>query len=613
MPSTTIAQVVIDSPLPQLDRVFDYIVPEELLSEVSPGVRVRVPLKNSIARGFVIALSHQSEFSGKIQPIAELVSPAQVLRPEIYRLAVAIAARQFGTVSDVLRLAVPERSVRVEKKWLEEHSPDGSPAADQIVEEEAPEKQVSEHHPSYARMFSKLEHCDEQGVAMRINLQPRAGVLRDGDKPLLRWAYDVVLIAVEVLRRGKDVIIAVPDFRDLGQIVLAAQQHGIEDSLVRLDAGRTPSQRYQQFLKTLVPGPKLMVGNRSALFAPSENLGLIIVWDEGDPLHDEPLTPYQHSRDVALIRQEQQQCHLVFASHSRSTAVHRLLALGWLEAYEAVGQTRPNVVLPVGQDVELGTRIPSQVWQALSAGLEQGPVLVQTARPSSSSQLHPDSKVPTVAETADQLSKAFQGRKVIVAEGAHPIEVLPNTPAIVVATRGAEPVVAGGYQAIALVDGLTMMGRESLRVTEDCLRWWSNAAALAGDGKPVFLTAISGDIAQAMVLWQQDKIAESELRDRVQLRFPPAVRLCRVSGDHTPVRELLAKVKELPGVETLYLRQSDTEPFQAIIKFDYKLNHEMGNIVREQIIRTAGARANPLTKSKPKLRVHADPLEIMVP
>src|SRR6185436_6072340 len=69
-------------------------------------------------------------------------------------------------------------------------------------------------------------------------------------------------------------------------------------------------------------------------------------------------------------------------------------------------------------------------------------------------------------------------------------------PALVVATRGAEPIAAGGYRAVLLLDGERMLLRESLRVAEDCLRWWSNAAALAAPGATVHPARVGGDRAR---------------------------------------------------------------------------------------------------------------------
>ena len=89
--------------------------------------------------------------------------------------------------------------------------------------------------------------------------------------------------------------------------------------------------------------------------------------------------------------------------------------------------------------------------------------------------------------TADELGRAFPGMRIIVADGEHPVMQVDARPALVVATRGAEPIADGGYRAVVLLDGDRMLQADDLRIGESCLRWWSNAAALAAPGAPVHL------------------------------------------------------------------------------------------------------------------------------
>ena len=90
-----------------------------------------------------------------------------------------------------------------------------------------------------------------------------------------------------------------------------------------------------------------------------------------------------------------------------------------------------------------------------------------------------------------------------------------------IATRGAEPLAAGGYRAVLLLDGDRMVARESLRVGEDCLRWWSDAASLAADDAPVVLVGVGGELATALSAWRQDEYARRELADRRVAAVPP--------------------------------------------------------------------------------------------
>jgi primosomal protein N' (replication factor Y) len=184
-----VARVAIDSPLPQLDRLFDYEVAEELRGAITVGSRVRVPFGRGagLSDGFVVELVKESEFSGKLARLEELVSPVSVLQPEIYQLCRAVADRQAVTIADVFKLAIPTRSVAVEKKWL---------AAGAQRETGA-----SRRSDSGQRLFAFVE--------------PRTNELG----PI--WVQQLVSRAIANLEAGESTILVVPDYRD--QAVLLSE------------------------------------------------------------------------------------------------------------------------------------------------------------------------------------------------------------------------------------------------------------------------------------------------------------------------------------------------------------------------------------------------------
>ncbi|WP_456236771.1 primosomal protein N' family DNA-binding protein, partial [Agromyces humi] len=112
-----VARVLVDSPLPQLDQLFDYSVPERLRASARPGVRVRVPLRTGgrIANGWLVELVDESEYGGALSEVEDVVSEVPLLVPEVWALARAVADRAAGNASDVLRVAIPSRYVRVER------------------------------------------------------------------------------------------------------------------------------------------------------------------------------------------------------------------------------------------------------------------------------------------------------------------------------------------------------------------------------------------------------------------------------------------------------------------------------------------------------------------
>ena len=146
--------------------------------------------------------------------------------------------------------------------------------------------------------------------------------------------------AASTLAIGTSAILVVPDYRDQEQLEAALRAICPPTGWLRLDARQSNPDRYREFLRCLSDAPLAIVGNRSVVYAPAANLGLIAVWDDGDPLHGEPLSPYVHARDAALLRQEQQG---VRAHVSRARPQHggraarrgRLGAVGVAEATRA--------------------------------------------------------------------------------------------------------------------------------------------------------------------------------------------------------------------------------------------------------------------------------------
>ncbi|MEV0616051.1 primosomal protein N' [Nonomuraea sp. NPDC050404] len=113
-PENPVARVAVDSPLPHLDRPFDYLVPAPMHETAQPGVRVRVRFAGKLVDGFLLERVPESEHEGKLAPLERVVSPEPVLTSEIAGLARAVADRYAGTLADVLRLAVPPRHAKVE-------------------------------------------------------------------------------------------------------------------------------------------------------------------------------------------------------------------------------------------------------------------------------------------------------------------------------------------------------------------------------------------------------------------------------------------------------------------------------------------------------------------
>jgi len=696
-----VARVLIDSPLPQLDHLFDYGIPDDLAPDAHPGVRVRVPLRSAgrVADGYLVevidpahAEGDGAAFTGTLSPIEAIVSPVPVLTPAVWNLARRLADRAAGNASDVIRLAVPPRQVRVEKAWLAPQlaapaapaaeSPNGEPTNGEPTNGEptngeSTNGESTTAEPTNAESLGTtvaVGFADYPAGALDIALAARQRVavaavpslvrLPDGDT-VGHWAQTMAELAVATLAAGRSAILSVPDYRDQDQVQSALDQLAPAGTVSRVDARQPNPDRYRAFLACLGEAPRIILGNRSAIYAPAHDLGLIALWDDGDPLHAEPLSPYVHARDAALVRQEQSGSALMLLGHSRSVEVQRLVELGWIGEVHPAKSRHPRVIptdFQAAPDAQArAARIPSAAWQAAREAVKQGPVLVQVASPGYAPMLacrtchkaarcthcqgplglasagavpscrwcgalaadwscvHCEGRtfrVVTVGagRTAEELGRAFPGARIIVADGDRPIQRLGAEPALVIATRGAEPIPDGGYRAILLLDGERMLARESLRVGEDCLRWWSNAAALAAPGASVMLVGVGGALARALNAWQPEAFAASELADRRQLRFPPAVRVASVTGTAENVDAALAELTEVAGLDVLGPVTTEAPLVRAIVRFAYSSGDEVARVLKARIVLTAARSRRPkgaAFRPTPTLRVRFDDPELL--
>lgn len=642
-----VAHVLLDSSLPQLDHLFDYAIPEDLAESLRAGQRVRVPFRSQTRRshGYVIGFSEQSEFGGELQPIAEIVGPVPVLTPEVWRLARAVADRAAGSAGDILRLAIPQRMVRAEKQHLAQCTAASTRERSTGASEFAPSPG---EHDTAARLMS----------GERLAVTPSHSPVRLSTGEWVGgWAEHLARIALTIYGAARSVIVVLPDYRDLDQLRDALDALGHHDT-VRLDSRQPAAERYASFLRALEPAPCIIVGNRSAVYAPAHHLGAIVMWDDGDPVLAEPLSPYVHARDAALVRADLSErsavelpIGLLFAAHARSAEVQRLIDIGYVQA-ERLLSKRTRVVhadAAVTPDVFAG-RVPEFAARAIREGLRSGPVLVQVATPGYApvavcadceelarctqcagplafrtasrvrcrwcgeyasnwrcrhcSGTRLEQRGMGSQRTVEQFERQFTGARIILSDGDHPHERVDSRPALVVATRGAEPLAAGGYRAVILLDAERLLAIESLRAGEDCMRWWLNAAALAAPDGVCVLASGGGPVVQALVTGRIEQWLHDELRDRRELRYPPAVRVASVTGGPQEVARALERLDDLTGVETLgptpvATREAHEGLVRAIIRFTTAQGGEVAKRLRAALVADAAGASSRTTGRRP--------------
>lgn len=535
-----IARVLVDVPLAHLDRPFDYQVADDQDAAAVPGCRVRVRFAGQLVHGFVLERVESSEHRGRLAFLERVTSSEPVLSPELAALARAVADRYGGSMADVLRLVIPPRHARVEA----EQTPPAaeSPAAD-------PLPAVWKAYDRGAALLSALAG----GTQARAVWQALPGE---------DWPHRLAEAAALVAAAGRSAVLVVPDYRDVARLHSACAEL-LGDGVVALSADLGPAERYRRWLRVRRGAARVVVGARAAMFAPVQDPGLFVVWDDGDDLHAEPRSPYPHVRDVLALRAHATGASLLVGGFARTAEAQLLVQTGWAHAVAAPRATvreRAPRVTGLGDDFDLArdaaaqaARLPAVAFEAARAALAaEAPVLVQVprrgyvptlacgqcrrparcrrcagplglpaggprddaARPPSCRWCgvpEPNFRCPAcgsarlraqvvgAARTAEELGRAFPGTPVRTSGGDEVLATVGAGRALVVATPGAEPVADGGYGAALLLDGWALLGRPDLRAAEETLRRWMAAAALVRPASDGGRVVVGADAGLATV------------------------------------------------------------------------------------------------------------------
>jgi len=652
-----VARVAVDVALAHLDRPFDYLVPETLAAQAVSGTRVRVRFAGQLVDGFVIERVESSEHAGRLAFLERVVSPEVVLTPLVLAAARAVADRWAGTLADVLRLAVPPRHARVE----------GTPS--RPLDPEGPARHA--RSSGLSTPWRRYRAGERLVASLRGGGRPRAvwAALPGGG-----WAAEIAGLAAAAVGGGRGVLILVPDGGAAATVGAEVESVLGDGAHVVLTADLGPAERYRRFLAVSRGEVRVVVGTRAAAFAPVAGLGLVVVWDDGSDLHAEPRAPYPHAREISLLRGQIHDAAVVVGGHAVTAEGARLVATGWAKAVvperATIRAVAPRVVS--GEDAaaraaDRGARLPTIAWQAAhDALMRKSPVLVQVPRggylpalscdrcrtplrcafcsgpltagggdaggaPSCSwcGRLAAGWRCPECGgaryravlvgarRTAEELGRAFPGVAVRTSAGEDVVARVPAGPTLVIATPGAEPVVDGGYGAALLLDGWAMLSRADLRVGEETLRRWLNAASLvrpASDGGVVVVLADPGlRPVQALIRWDPLGHAERELADRVALGFPPAAVFAELTGEPEAVSEMLATL-ESPEAATVLGPVAVSPPHRA--------NPAREGATARALIRAPRAAASELAASLARaqgvrsarkltpVRVRIDPIDI---
>src|SRR5438132_487804 len=381
-------RVIIDR---AIQRELDYSVPETLAERIGIGSRVRVPFRDKSALATVLATLEHSDAKG-IRPIEALVGEAPAISESLLELAKWMSTYYCCPLETVMRSLLPQVIRRAEVGWkkqlfvqpltkidgdkidnLRKRAPRQAELLEAIAKLEKPmpaaqllrktsfdnqtlralakrglielREEAVERDPHAEEQFietTNLELNPEQALA--LNKITDALAASETAKPILLHGVtgsgktEIYLQAIRIaLERGKSAIVLVPEISLTPQTVERFKSRFAEahEVVAVLHSHLSEGERHDEWHKIHSGRARIVIGARSAVFAPLKELGLIIVDEEHETTYKQEEAPRYHARDVAVVRAKIEKCAVVLgtatpsleSSHNAITGKYELLNL----------------------------------------------------------------------------------------------------------------------------------------------------------------------------------------------------------------------------------------------------------------------------------------------
>lgn len=531
-----VAECWVDTAVAHLDSHYSYLIPGNLDASVQPGVFVLVPFNGRELTAVVlrrVALDGAANLKSIIKTVGEIPLLTDSVRVLIEKVCKRYAAHPF----DLIPSAIPARVASAEKNFI---------------------------HTSISSQRKKRINNEY------LQLPPH----RD------RFA----LIASLISQSAKDggVLVLLPEVSDVIRLRKALTSLHID--AVLLDSTQSKSDRYSAFLQVLSGQAQVVIGNRSAVFAPVKGLSHLFIINEGSEHNYERRTPGWNVRDVALIRAESEGVPLTFIGYSPSTEIARLIDEG------SVSYKRSRAKVRVSTFAQLhGELLPSRSLPVIKRALAAGPVLALVptkgyaqaircakcrtisrcqcggALQKSSSQtpiscvhcaaqfpqwsctwchhLVPSLMARGIERHQHEIGLLFPNTPIHFSTAEHPLE-LADSKGIYLATPGMAPHCADGFSAVLILEGNRFLNQADMRAHERVRELYFSVVALARPDAPVIMIQDEGEpIVTAISSWNPSLSVHQDLEERRSLQLPPFTRSAVLSMKSSEIVRLKAALE----------------------------------------------------------------------
>jgi len=302
-----IAQVVVGLPV---EGPFDYTIDERLRDRIALGKRVWIPFRNRRRLGFVVGFRKRSPWK-KLKPILSVLDPKPILDSRLLQLTQEVSRYYGCSWGEAIEAALPSL-LRKGRKLEREESFSLDDQSRSVPEG------VGQPPPFCPRCFALRSKATGAAGAAPPRWKPTITLLHD-QGTTRRWPFIIENIK-EVIAQGRTIIFLVPE-ASLMDLVISQLKAGLGEAPVIWNKRRKPKDELKEWLMLKSGRGEIVVGTRSAVFAPLSRLGLIILYEEENPAYKQEQSPFYHARQVAEFRLKIEGTSVLLVSSAPSAEV----------------------------------------------------------------------------------------------------------------------------------------------------------------------------------------------------------------------------------------------------------------------------------------------------
>jgi primosomal protein N' (replication factor Y) len=343
---------------PDIKGLYTYIIPPSL--EIKKGDIVLAPLRERKKFGVVFEIKEEKDFEGKIKEIEDKTE--FFLPPNLIEVALKTKDFYFCDISQILKYFMPPLSEVKRRYFLKNKNFEGKNEKEKKLIEilknaknpllsKSIRKKIDFNPDYYIRKFLKkdiigvsyytikkpslkrfvIEPFEKIEIPQNLTISQKNiydKIIQNIDKFSVHLIHGVtgsgktfiyLKLSEKVLERNRSVILLVPEISLIPQVYFLFNKF-FKDKIILWGSAFTKSERFYFYKEALIKKPKILIGPRTSIFAPFQDLGMIIIDEEQENSYKEDdKFPYYHAREIAIIRGKIENVPVILGSATPET------------------------------------------------------------------------------------------------------------------------------------------------------------------------------------------------------------------------------------------------------------------------------------------------------